>query len=117
MRKSSLVVLVVAIVFAGFVFYSLFHVEPVRVVSSHLEHRDGAVYVDGKVRNTGPDTGPLDLEVHYFDASGRALGQEKVVVKGLKRGAEASFKTSPQEFVGASEFSIYLNHGRDPYGN
>jgi hypothetical protein len=117
MRKSTLAILIVAAVFVAFVFYSLFKVEPVRVVASHLEHRDGQVFVDGSLKNTGPDLGPLDVEVHYYDASGRSLGQDKIVVEGMKTGAEAHFATPPRELGEVSEFSIYLNHGRNPYGN
>ena len=70
MRKSTVAILIVAAAFAAFIFYSLFRVEPVRVVASHLEHRGGQVFVDGSLRNTGPDLGPLDLEAHYYDANG-----------------------------------------------
>ena len=117
MRKSTLTILIVAAAFAAFIFYSLFRVEPVRVVASHLEHRGGQVFVDGSLRNTGPDLGPLDLEVHYYDANGRALGQDKIAVPGMKRGTETHFATPPRPLGGVSEFSIYLNHGRNPYGN
>lgn len=117
MRKSTLAILVVAIAFAAFIFYSLFKVEPVRVVTSHLEHRGGQVFVDGSLRNTGPDLGALDVEVHYYDANGRALGQDKIVVSGMKTGAETHFATPPRALGEVSEFSIYLNHGRNPYGN
>lgn len=117
MRKSTLAILIVAIAFAAFVFYSLFKVEPVRVVASHLERRGGQVFVDGSLKNTGPDLGPLDVEVHYYDANGRALGQDKIVVSGMKTGTEEHFATPPRALGDVSEFSIYLNHGRNPYGN
>ncbi|MGH7780506.1 MAG: FxLYD domain-containing protein [Candidatus Binataceae bacterium] len=117
MRKSTLAILIAAIAFVAFVFYSLFRVEPVRVLASHLEHRGDSVFVDGSLRNTGPDLGPVDVEVHYFDANGRALGQDKIVVQGMKKGAEAHFETPPRMLGEVSEFSIYLNHGRNPYGN
>ncbi len=117
MRKSTAVILIFAIVFIAFVFYSLVRVEPVRVVSSRLERRGAAVFVDGSLRNTGPDLGPVDVEVHYYDANGRALGQDKIVVAEMKRGGEAHFATPPRMLGEVSEFSIYLNHGRNPYGN
>ncbi|MHB8383016.1 MAG: FxLYD domain-containing protein [Candidatus Binataceae bacterium] len=117
MRKSTIAILVTAAAFAAFVFYSLFMVEPVRVVTSHLEHRDGQVFVEGNLRNTGPDLGPVNVEVHYYAANGRALGQDKVVVDRMKNGSEAHFATPPRMLGEVSEFSIYLNHGRNPYGN
>jgi hypothetical protein len=117
MRKSTVAILIAALVFAGFVFYSLLSVEPVRVIASHLERRGAVVFVDGNLRNTGPDLGPVDVEVHYYDAHGRALGQDKIVVAQMKKGAEAHFATPPRMLGEVSEFSIYLNHGRNPYGN
>ncbi|HUY29230.1 MAG TPA: FxLYD domain-containing protein [Candidatus Binataceae bacterium] len=117
MRKNSAVILLIAIAFAGFVFYSLWRVEPVRVANSRLEHRDGRIFVDGNLRNTGGDLGPVDVEVHYYDAGGRALGQDKVVIAGMKKDALAHFATPPRRLDGVSDFSIYLNHGRNPYGN
>jgi len=117
MRKSTVVILIVAIAFVAFVFYSLVRVEPVRVISSRLERSGAMVFVDGSLRNTGPDLGQVEVEVHYYDANGRALGQDKIVVAEMKKGAEARFATPPRMLGDVSEFSIYLNHGRNPYGN
>lgn len=109
--------LLVGAAFAGFVFYSLTRVEPVKVVSSGLEHSGGKVFVVGELRNTGRKSGPLDLEVHYFDKSGRQIGQDKIVVAGMAKGAETKFETPERTLPDVSEFSLYLNHGRNPYGN
>lgn len=109
--------LVVAAGFAAFVFYSLTRVEPVKVVRSGLKRSGGEVCVTGELRNTGKKSGPLDLEVHYFDKSGREIGQDKIVVAAMARGAETNFRTPERALPGVSEFSIYLNHGRNPYGN
>lgn len=117
MRKSTSVILIVAITFVGFVFYSLYRTEPVQVVESHLEHRGAAVFVDGRLRNTGGNLGAVDVEVRYFDAAGRTVGQDKIVIQEMKSGSEASFKTPPRSLGEVTDFSIYLNHGRNPYGN
>lgn len=117
MRKSTIVLLVVAAGFAAFVFYSLTRVEPVKVVRSQMNRSGGEVCVVGELRNTGRKSGPLDLEVHYFNKSGREIGQDKIVVGGMARGAKAAFRTPERALPGASDFSIYLNHGRNPYGN
>ncbi|MGO9450228.1 MAG: FxLYD domain-containing protein [Candidatus Binataceae bacterium] len=117
MRIRKIALVAVAAAFVGWVFYSLMHVEPVRVVESNLRHEDGQVFVEGKLENTGADVGPIDLEIHYYDNTGRALGQDKVVIDGLKGGAAARFRTPVRTLDGVSEFSIYLNHGRNPYGN
>jgi hypothetical protein len=117
MRKSTIILLVAAAGFTAFVFYSLWRVEPVRVVRSSLEHADGKVFVAGELRNTGPKSGPFDLEVHYFDSAGRPIGQDKILVGAMPQGAQTAFRTPERSLPDASEFSIYLNHGRNPYGN
>jgi hypothetical protein len=40
-----------------------------------------------------------------------------VSMDGLRRGAASHFKSSPRRDDGVADFSIYLNHGRNPYGN
>jgi hypothetical protein len=117
MRKSTAIILVCAAVFAGWVFYSLVHVEPVRVVKSALQRSGGQVFVAGELANSGPDEGPIDIEVRYYDARGRALGSDKIVVPELKHGSDASFKSPARALGGVADYSIYLNHGRNPYGN
>jgi hypothetical protein len=116
-RPSKIIILAAALLFAGWVFYSLMHVEPVRVLESSLQHDNGQVFVEGKVENTGRDTGPLDIEVHYYDGAGRALGQDKIVVDGLKKGVITEFHTPKRTLGQVEEFSLYVNHGRNPYGN
>ena len=117
MRLSAILMLAGAILFVGYVFYSLYTVEPVRVIQSRLERAPGGVFVDGEVRNTGSKDRAVDLEVHYFDRTGRSLGQDTVKLTDLPPGRVEIFRTPPRMVQGVSDFSIYLNHGRDPYGN
>jgi hypothetical protein len=117
MRKSAIVVLVAALCFAAYIFYSLTGVEPVKVAGSRLVRSGDRVSVEGEVRNTGDDTGPLELEVRYFDRNGHALGKDVVSMGRLRHGAASHFKSSPRPDDGVADFSIYLNHGRNPYGN
>jgi hypothetical protein len=117
MRVSTVVMLAGAALFASYIFYSLDTVEPVRVVQSRLERVAGAVFVDGEVRNTGSRKRTIDLEVHYFDRNGRALGQDTLKLPDLPPGRMKIFRTPSHMMQGVADFSIYLNHGRDPYGN
>lgn len=117
MRKSAIIVLVGAVCFAAYVFYSLTGVEPVKVADTRLVRSGDQVSVEGDVRNTGDDSGPLQLEVHYFDRDGHSIGKDVVSMDGLRHGAAAHFKSSPRPDDGVADFSIYLNHGRNPYGN
>jgi hypothetical protein len=117
MRRGAIVVLLGALCFVWFVFYTLVGSEPVKVAGTRMVRSAGQVSVEGEVRNTGGDTGPLQLEVRYFDRDGRPVGKDTVSMDGLRQGAKARFKTSPRPDNGVADFSIYLNHGRNPYGN
>jgi hypothetical protein len=117
MRRSAITVLLGALCFAGYVFYALVGVEPVKVADTRLVRTGDQVLVEGEVRNTGDDTGPLQVEVHYFDRDGHAIGKDIVSVDGLRHGAATHFKSPPRPDAGVADFSIYLNHGRNPYGN
>ena len=116
MRRSAIIVLLGALCFAGYVFYALVGVEPVKVADTRLVRTGDQVLVEGEVRNTGDDTGPLQVEVHYFDRGGHSIGKDVVSVDGLRHGAAAHFKSPPRPDDGVADFSIYLNHGRNPYG-
>ena len=117
MRRRGIVVLLGALCFVGFVFYALIGSEPVKVAGARMVRSGGQVSVEGEVRNTGSDTGPLQIEVRYFDGDGRTVGKDTVSMDGLRQGAAAHFKSSPRPDDGVADFSIYLNHGRNPYGN
>src|SRR6202790_3808119 len=117
MRKGGLIVLLGALCFAAYVLYSLTGVEPVKVADTRLIRSGDQVSVEGEVRNTGDDPGPLQVEVHYFDRDGHSIGKDVISMDGLHRGAATHFKSSPRRDDGVADFSIYLNHGRNPYGN
>ena len=117
MRKGAIIVLLAALFFAAYVLYSLTGVEPVKVADTRLIRSGDRVSVEGEVRNTGDDTGPLELEVRYFDHDGHSIGKDVVSMDGLRHGAATHFKSSPRHDDGVADFSIYLNHGRNPYGN
>jgi hypothetical protein len=116
MRKGA-IILLLSLCFAAYVLYSLTGVEPVKVGAVRMVRNAGTVSVEGDVRNTGDDTGPLEVEVRYFDSNGRPQGKDVVSINALSRGASAHFKSSPRPDVSVADFSIYLNHGRNPYGN
>ncbi len=117
MRKGTIIVLLGALCFAGYVLFALVGAEPVKVAETRLVRSGDQVLVEGEVRNTGDDTGPIQVEVRYFDRDGHSIGKDTVSMDGLRRGAAAHFKSSPRPDDGVADFSIYLNHGRNPYGN
>lgn len=117
MQKGKIAILVASFAFMALVLYSLFHVQPVTVLAKHLEHKDGKVFVVGTVKNTSSRPTAIDIEVHYFTSGGRKLGQDTVSLDDLKAGQVEKFRTPPRDLPDVGEFSLYLNHGRDPYGN
>jgi hypothetical protein len=117
MRLRKIAILLVAVGFVGWVFYALSTTEPVRVIETSLQHENGQVFVTGKLQNMGPDVGPIDIEVRYYDNAGHPAGQDKVVVDKLGTSQIASFHTPKRDLNQITTFSVYMNHGRNPYGN
>jgi hypothetical protein len=117
MRKGTLAVLIAGLFFAGLVFYTLVGSEPVKVSQARLVRSSGQVSVQGEVRNTGDDSGPLQVEVRYYDREGHTVGKDVVSIDSLHRGDTAHFSSPSRSDRGVADFSIYLNHGRNPYGN
>jgi len=117
MRPGRVVIAAGALAFCGYVLYALLNLEPVRVSASRLEHHGDAVCVAGSLANSGPDAGPLDLEVRYYDAGGRTIAKDTIVVQQLAKGARTGFRSPERRLSGVADFSIYLNHGKNPYGN
>ncbi|MGH7913882.1 MAG: FxLYD domain-containing protein [Candidatus Binataceae bacterium] len=117
MRKSTLFILLGGIAFVAIVFVLLLHVQPVKVIDSRLEHDGDNVFVAGDLRNTGARPATLDLEIHYYDRVGRPLGEDLLKVGPLSAGAREHFR-GPSHVAGSVEdFSLYLNQGRNPYGD
>jgi hypothetical protein len=117
MRKGPIAILLGSLCFVALVFYALLGSEPVKVSQVRLIRSAGQVSVQGEVRNTGDDSGPFQVEVRYYDREGHTVGKDVVSIDGLRRGAAAHFSSSPRIDSGVADFSIYLNHGRNPYGN
>ncbi len=117
MKKGTLVILVASLAFVALVFYSLLNVQPVKVLESRLERSNGQVFVTGRVRNSGSRSASIDLEVHYYAKDGQKLGQDTIALDNLKAGAVEDFRSPPRALSGVAGFSLYLNQGRNPYGN
>lgn len=117
-RTSTWIVLACGIGFAGFVFYSLLRVEPIQVMHSSLVRDGGQIYVAGELQDTADAAvSAVRIELHYFDRNSRPVGQDTLVVGDLKPYESRQFRGPPRSFVGVSDYSIYVNHGRNPYGN
>jgi hypothetical protein len=109
--------LVVGLGFVGFVIYSLLQTEPIKVLHPQLQHSAAGGYVSGAVENTGPDEESVNLEIRYYDARGHQIFSDNVKLDQLSSGATRPFASPSRELPEGASYSIYLNHGRNPYGN
>ena len=116
-RKGSLILMAVAAGFIALVFYDLGKVEPVEVVDSRLVHVGAAVRVEGHLKNTGSKASDVMLDIRYFDDSGRPLAADHLDIGKIPPGARRDFRSPEHSLAGISEFSLALNHRRNPFGN
>lgn len=107
----------VALLFVGFVFYALQQTEPVKVLRPRLQRSGASVYLTGALENTGPADQVIDLEIRYYDSNGHQVATDTVKVDHLGAGETRNFASPARQLPGVSSYSIYLNHGRNPYGN
>jgi hypothetical protein len=109
--------LVVALGFIGFVVYSLLQSEPVKVLNPHLQHSANGTYVSGAVENGGSSEESVSLEIRYYDSGGHQVGSDTLKLNNLGNGATRDFSGPMRNLPPDASYSIYLNHGRNPYGN
>jgi hypothetical protein len=116
-RPASALMIAGAAAFAAIVFAMLARVEPIEVVSTRLDRTGDQVSVEGVLRNTGPDAGAVSLEVSYYDGQGRRLADDKVPVGRLQSGAKIGFSSPARQLRDVGSFTVYVDRGRNPYGN
>ena len=114
---GNALILAGAFAFVALIFAMLARVEPIEVVSSRLARSGDQVSVEGLLRNSGPTSGPISLEVRYFDNQGRRLGEDRVPLDNLRSGAEVRFSSPARRLAEVQSFTVYVDHGRNPYGN
>jgi len=117
MRRDRLLLVLGAMAFAAIVVVLLARAQPVKVIDSHFERAGQNVLVSGDLRNTGTKSANLNLEIHYFDRAGRPLGADTIEVGPLAAGAEQHFRGPAHAQGSVYSFTLYLNQGRNPYGN
>jgi hypothetical protein len=109
--------LVITAGFVGFVVYSLLWSEPVKVLHPQLRHSSDGEFVSGAVENTGSAEESVSLEVRYYDGNGHQVASDTVQLENLASGATREFELPGRPLPVDASYSIYLNHGRNPYGN
>ena len=117
MRRTTIIVSVIAVLFIGFVFYSLSRVEPLKVQEERLERLGDQVLVRGQIVNTGPDIPQAGLQVRLFDAGGHQLVRQTVSLGRLSAGESRPFSSPPFPANGVEKFTLQVDRGNNMYGN
>jgi hypothetical protein len=102
---------------ASYFFWALQSEEVFRVVSKKLEQTDAGVVVSGEIHNTATSASAVNVEVTLFNQRGQKLSEETVTLDDVQAGATASFRTQPKQITDVKDYTIYVNTGRNMYGN
>jgi len=112
-----LIWLMVLVVFVGYLLWALQSEEVFQVINKTLEQTTAGVVVSGEIYNAAEATSTVNVEVTFFDGQGRQLGKEVVALDNLDAGATAPFRTHPRMLPDVKDYTIYVNTGRNMYGN
>ncbi|MBI3302046.1 MAG: hypothetical protein HYZ72_08225 [Deltaproteobacteria bacterium] len=104
-------------VFAGYLIWALWAEEVFEVASKKLEYTDAGVVVSGEIHNSAAAASAVNVEVTFFDGHGCQLTKEVIALKNLEAGATAAFRTQPKMLTDVKDYTIYVNTGRNMYGN
>ena len=116
-RRRTVGWLIVLVAFLGYFVWALQSEEVFRVVNKKLEQTPSGVVVSGEVLNTAAAATGVNVEVTFFDHQGRQLTQETVALDHLAAGATAPFRTQPKLLTNVKDYTIFVNTGRNMYGN
>ena len=115
MRARTISILLGLLLVAA-VWISMREEERFTVENPHLETVAGGTRVAGTLVNQGEAASLVKVEVSVIAADGRPAEKETVELRDLASGARVPFATGahPGE---VKSYSIYVNQGRNPYGN
>ena len=115
--QRTLLWLAVVSVFAAYLIWALRGEEIFQVANKKLEYTNTGVIVSGEIHNTAATASTANIEVTFFDAQGRQLGKEVITLDNLEAGATVGFRTQPKVLANVQDYTIYVNTGRNMYGN
>jgi len=55
--------------------------------------------------------------VTFYNRQGHEVGKEIIALDGVAAGATVAFRTPPRRLTDVQHYTIYVNTGRNPYGN
>ena len=115
--QRTVILLGVVIGFIGYFFWALQSEEVFRVVSKKLEQTEAGVIVSGEVHNTTTSASAVNVEVTLFNQRGQKLSEETVTLSNVQAGSTVPFRTQPKQITDVKDYTIYVNTGRNMYGN
>ena len=115
--QRTVILLGVVIGFIGYFFWALQSEEVFRVVSKKLEQTEAGVIVSGEVHNTTTSASAVNVEVTLFNQRGQKLSEETVTLSNVQAGSTVPFRTQPKQLTDVRDYTIYVNTGRNMYGN
>ena len=115
--QRTLLWLAVVIVFVAYLIWALRGEEIFRVANKKLEYTAAGVIVSGEIRNTTAAASAANIEVTFFDAQGRQLSKEVIILDNLEAEATVGFRTQPKMLADVRNYTIYVNTNRNMYGN
>jgi hypothetical protein len=115
--QRTVVWLAVISILVGYFFWALQAEEVFRVVSKKLEQTDAGVVVSGEVHNTTTSASAINVEVTLFNQRGQKLSEETVTLSNVQAGSTVPFRTQPKQITDVKDYTIYVNTGRNMYGN
>jgi|GEM_PF-441862 hypothetical protein len=116
-RVNMLLLVGLGAAFIGFVFYSLFGIEPLQITSAHLQRQGDQVVIAGNLYNRGPDVHGATLVVSLFDAQGRLLVKRDVELGPLRHHSRRPFVSPAIRAPEADSFTLAVDRGTNMYGN
>jgi len=115
--QRTVILLGVVIGFIGYFFWALQSEEVFRIVSKKLEQTEAGVIVSGEVHNTTTSASAVNVEVTLFNQRGQKLSEETVTLANVQAGSTVPFRTQPKQLIDVKDYTIYVNTGRNMYGN
>jgi hypothetical protein len=115
--QRTIVWLGIVAALVGYFFWALQSEEVFRVVSKKLEQTDAGVVVSGEIHNTTTSPSAINVEVTLFNQRGQKLSEETVTLDNVQAGSTVLFRTQPKRVTDVKDYTIYVNTGRNMYGN
>jgi len=117
-RKARTILGLIGVLgFASYMLWALRVEDSIRVISKKLEQTAAGIVVSGEIYNASEATTSVNIEVSFYSHTGQKLADEVVELQALPVGGSAPFRTQPRKIANVKDYSIYINSGRNMYGN